>query len=124
MKQLAPARLIAIRSLLMTALYAHLLIAGFAAGGPAPVINSSAPIGFNRLKAATTRDCLIAPRPGVTLSLRLGSNRSDHFIAALSPPLIWASFAEQPAPCARRLTARAGGCLLPTASRAPPPLIA
>lgn len=124
MKRLAPARLIAIRSLLMTAFYAHLLIAGFAAGGPAPVINASAPIGFIRLKAATTRDCLIAPRPGVTLSLRQGSNRSDHFIAALSPPLIRASFAEQPAPCARRSTASAGGCLLPAASRAPPPLIA
>ena len=124
MKRLAPARLTAMRPLLMTALYAHLLIAGFAAGGPAPVINSSAPIGCIRLKAATPRDCLIAQRPGVSLSLRQGSNRSDHFIAALGPPVTWASFKEHPAPRATWLTARAGGCLLPAASRAPPSLIA
>src|SRR4051812_1422201 len=111
MKRLAPARLTAMRPLLMTALYAHLLIAGFAAGQRVQIISSSAPIGFICLKAATTRDCLIAPRPGVPLSLRQSSNRSDHFIAALSPPVTWASFAEQPAPCARLLTARAGGCL-------------
>jgi hypothetical protein len=124
MKRLAPARLTAMRPLLMAALYAHLLVSGFAAGGPAPVINFKAPLGFIRLKAATTRDCLIAPRPGVTLALRQGSHRSDHFIVALSPPVTWAWFAEQPAPRATRLTARSGGCLLTKASRAPPSLIA
>src|ERR1051325_8644733 len=124
MKRLRQAMRGTTSALLVSALCAHLLIAGLSAAGPSLASAASPETSVARIHTSQPRDVLAARSHTASLSLHPNARRSDGFAAALISPPACPAFAQFPARTAHPPTAKSSASLLPAASRAPPSLVA
>jgi hypothetical protein len=124
MKQLSQARSMTRRALFITALCTHLFIAGLSSCVQAHEIASPSADRAVHVSVSQPRDCLVTRTGNATHSLHQSQRRSDSFAAAISKPLASLTFTVKPAHLTELPTPGIYASLLPTASRAPPSLVA
>ncbi|MFL6212578.1 MAG: hypothetical protein ACJ74J_01660 [Blastocatellia bacterium] len=124
MKQLRQARRMTTGALMVSALCAHLLIAGLCTTAPPFEIGASPETSVARVTTSPPRDVLAARNHTASLSLHTNARRTDSFAAALVSPLARLTFAPTRARIVYPTTAKRSASLLPAASRAPPSLVA
>ena len=124
MTRFRQARRMTISALMISALCAHLVIAGMGAAAPPPESLASLETSMARVTTSQPRDVLVARSHTASLSLHATARRTDSFAAALIRPLACLAFAPTRARIVHPLAARRFALLLPAASRAPPALVA
>ena len=124
MKRLRQATQVTINALTISALCAHLLVAGLAAAGSPPEFAASLSTSVAHVTTSPPRDVLVARSHTATFSLHQNTRRTDSFAAALVTAYACPAFAPFQTRAVDPPAAGSSASLLPAASRAPPSLVA